>query len=110
MHRTRQFNINALLLKLFDDFEEHFKVKLLSLADGTYDGIYSQRFKGLNKNNRLASNGYNITQEDVIDRVVPLCNNQGGNLFLVPSKSVPGKLYVVDMSLGPCECLVSKML
>lgn len=48
LKRQRQFNINQLLDKLLNDFEQHFKIKLLSVADGTFDGIFSGRFKGLN--------------------------------------------------------------
>ena len=43
LKRQRQFNINKLLDKIFNDLEEHFKTKLISVADGTYDGIYSRR-------------------------------------------------------------------
>ena len=38
-----------LLDKLLKEFEDHFKLKLLSVADGTFDGIYSNRFKGTSK-------------------------------------------------------------
>ena len=34
--------------KLIVEFEDHFKRRLLSVADGTYDGVYSHRFKGSN--------------------------------------------------------------
>ena len=47
LKRQRQYNINQLLDKLINEFEEHFKTKLLSVADGTFDGVYSGRFKGL---------------------------------------------------------------
>jgi len=46
LKRQRQYNINQLLDKLMHDFEEHFKIKLLSVADGTFDGVFSGRFKG----------------------------------------------------------------
>ena len=47
--RQHQFNVNMLLYKLFSEFEEHFKIKLLSLTDGTFDGVYSKRFTGFSK-------------------------------------------------------------
>ena len=109
MSRTRQFNINALLKKLFEDFEDHFKVKLLSIADGTFDGIYSRRFKGL-KSNKNSANGFNIPQKDVIDVLALKCIDKGGNLFLVPSKTDSEKMYLVDMTLGCCQCQVSVTL
>jgi len=46
LKRQRQYNINMLLNKLMDDFEQHFKLRLISASDGTFDGIYSNRFKG----------------------------------------------------------------
>ena len=51
LKRQRQFNINMLLDKLMNDFEDHFKLRLLSVADGTFDGIYSRRFKGFQNKN-----------------------------------------------------------
>ena len=45
LRRQRQFNINMLLDKLMTDFEDHYKHRLLSIADNTFDGVYSQRFK-----------------------------------------------------------------
>ena len=47
--RQRQFNVNMLLDKLFSEFEEHFMIKLLSLADGIFDGVYCKRFMGFSK-------------------------------------------------------------
>ncbi|XP_066917456.1 uncharacterized protein [Clytia hemisphaerica] len=45
LRRQRQFNINMLLDKLMVEFEDHYKNRLLSIADSTFDGVYSQRFK-----------------------------------------------------------------
>ena len=41
--RQRQFNINKLLEKIVTEFEDHYKIRLMSIADGTYDGMYSRR-------------------------------------------------------------------
>ena len=46
LRRTRLYNVNALIDKIFVDFEKHYQLKLLSIADGTFDGIYSRRFMG----------------------------------------------------------------
>lgn len=46
LKRQRQYNINMLFDKLTSEFEDHYKHRLLSVADGTFDGVYSQRFKG----------------------------------------------------------------
>ena len=34
--------------KLMVEFKDHFKQRLLSVADGTFDSVYSHRFKGSN--------------------------------------------------------------
>ena len=39
LKRQRQYNVNMLLDKLLTDFEHHLKLKLMSVADGTFDGI-----------------------------------------------------------------------
>ena len=46
LKRQRQFNINMLFDKVMGEFEDHYKRRLLSVADGTFDGVYSQRFRG----------------------------------------------------------------
>ena len=38
--RQRQYNINMLFDKLMVDFEDHFNLRLLSVADGTFDGVF----------------------------------------------------------------------
>ena len=34
--------------KVISEFKDHYKCRLLSVADRTFDGVYSQRFKGTN--------------------------------------------------------------
>ena len=34
--------------KVIGEFENHYKRRLLSVADGIFDGVYSQRFQGTN--------------------------------------------------------------
>ena len=46
LRRQRQYNINQLLDKLIIEFENHFKQRLLCAADGTFDGVFSARYKG----------------------------------------------------------------
>ena len=46
LRRQRQCIINQLLRKLIIEFENHFKQRLLRVADGTFDGVFSARFKG----------------------------------------------------------------
>ena len=41
-----KYNIIMLIKKLMENFDDHFKLRLLSVADRSFDGIYSSRFKG----------------------------------------------------------------
>ena len=47
LRRQRQYNINTLFDKLMVEFEDHFKRRLLSVANGIFDSVYSHRFKCL---------------------------------------------------------------
>ena len=103
LRRTQQFNINALLEKLFEDFEDHFKVKPLSVADKTFDGVFSRRFKGLGKKSSDTV-GFNIPDSHIVELVLKNCLKLASNLFQVPSKTDTNKSYVVAMSISCCEC------
>ena len=58
LKRQSQFNINKLFNKVTSELEDHYSTKvvrldhylgcLLSVADGTFDRVYSQRSKGTN--------------------------------------------------------------
>ncbi|XP_066936103.1 uncharacterized protein [Clytia hemisphaerica] len=85
-----------LLDKLMIEFEEHFKRRLLSIADGTFDGIYSQRFKG-RKSYKSIVTEYHFDSEKSLRKLGP-------NLFQVESKTTDGLFYTVDMIIGICEC------
>ena len=41
--------------KVMDELEDHYKRSLLSVADGTFDEVYSQRFKRTNDKSVSAS-------------------------------------------------------
>ena len=102
LRRTRQFNVNALLVKIFEDFMEHFKFKLFSIADNSFDGIFSRRFKGYSKNK---NSGFIVPAVDVQNDLLKRTISLGQNLFLVPSKSTES-VYQVDMSIGICDCYI----
>jgi len=42
LKRTKEVNINGLFEKLAGEFDEHYKVKLLNVASGSFDGVYTQ--------------------------------------------------------------------
>ena len=50
LNRVKEYNVVGLLDKPSIDLDYHYKTKMLSLADGSFDGIYRNRFKGLLKN------------------------------------------------------------
>ena len=45
LKRERQYNINMLFTKLMENFDDHFKLRLLSMADESFDGIHNSRVK-----------------------------------------------------------------
>ena len=49
--------------KLFSEFEEHFRIKLLSLADGTWDGVYSKCFMGFSKTQKTGIDLFLVSKE-----------------------------------------------
>ena len=42
LNRTKEFNINGLLDKLTKEFSDHYKVKILNVASGRFDGCYTR--------------------------------------------------------------------
>lgn len=103
LNRTKEININGLLDKLTNEFADHYKVKLLNVASGKFDGTYSCRFKGLEKK-KNEGQGFKLpspnTQTTMANNVISL----GQNLFRVPSSTKDGIFYLVDMNVGICEC------
>ena len=73
----------------------HYTTKLLSIADGSFDGVHSGRFKGLVKN---------IPPVDVLDEIANNVISVGYEIFNAPSCSNPSIEYVVDMNLARCKC------
>ena len=63
LRRERQFNVNMLLDKLFSVFEEHFKIKLLSLADGTFDRVYSKCFMRFSKTQKTGIDFFLVSKK-----------------------------------------------
>ncbi len=49
LRRTKEYNVVALMDKITVDLEDHYKAKLLSIADGSYDGHFRRRFIGKGK-------------------------------------------------------------
>ena len=89
----KDVNIFGLLEKLTGNLDDHYKNKLLSVANGKFDCIYSTRFQ---KCENLPSRKQ---QEDVIARSVTLNHNT----YIAPSLTNNGQ-YLVDIRSGLCKC------
>lgn len=46
LNRTKEINIIGLVDKMTNEFNDHCKFKLLSVANGKFDGCYSKLLKG----------------------------------------------------------------
>ena len=80
--------------KLVNELENYYTTKLLSVADGSFDGIYSFRFKG------QVSLPSAAKLTELCEGVVSV----GVEVFHVDSFRVPDTKYLVDMNLGVCQC------
>ena len=47
--RCREYNVNGLLEKIVNELDNHYQEKLLSVASGSFDGVYRRRFCGKGK-------------------------------------------------------------
>ena len=94
LNRVKECNVVGLLGKLVNELENHYTTKLLSVADGSFDGIYSYRFKG------QVSLPSAAKLTDLCEGVVSV----GVEVFHVASFREPDTKYLVDMNLGVCQC------
>ena len=46
LRRVKEYNVVGLITKITVELENHYKDKLLSVADGSFDGLYRRRFMG----------------------------------------------------------------
>jgi hypothetical protein len=104
LNRQKEVNVVGLLDKLTTGFDQHYRNKLLSVASGKFDGIYSRRFKG----NMKKKEGVGFQIPTVEDQKLAFENTSkvGENLFVVPSMSEEGESYLVDMNTGFCQCKI----
>ena len=102
LNRTKEVNINGLIDKLLVDFMDHFKVKLLNVASGKFDGTYSPRFKGLAKKKGDGLGFYMPKQSSIADILEH--TTKFNDMFMVCSFTDPSVTYTVDINIGICEC------
>ena len=102
LNRQKEVNVVGLLDKFTAEFGQHYHNKLLSVASGKYDGIYSRRFKGDGKNTEGV--GFQLPTSE--DQKIAMENTTkvGENMFVVLSMTEEGKKYLVDMNTGFCQC------
>jgi hypothetical protein len=103
LNRQKEVNVVGLIDKLTTELEYHYKNKLLSVSSGKFDGIYSRRFAGFSKKKQ---DGFGFRKPSQDDQSVALEElvSFGNNTFQMKSFSEEGRSYLVDMTLGVCEC------
>ncbi|KAK7883018.1 hypothetical protein WMY93_029192 [Mugilogobius chulae] len=103
LNRIKEYNVVALLEKITMDMEQHYKEKLLSVSDGSYDCNLRSRFSGKasSKNDRL---GFRVPTEEEQRRLTSSIKEFPNDVFEVDSLSETGQRYTVDMVLGCCSC------
>ena len=92
LRRTKEYNVVGLIDKLTIDLEDHYKNKLLSIADGRYDGVYRHRFMGKGKG---GSTGFKVPDKKDLDAILSTVENIGNNVFKVGSSSGSERSVVV---------------
>lgn len=107
LNRTKEININGLVDKLTTSLEDHYKTKLISVANGRFEGVYSRRFKGMSKKSK---EGYGLRLPSPKEQLQMVENVQmvNQNSYYVPSCDDENKTYLVDMDVSTCECKVGE--
>ena len=95
LNHVKEYTVVGRLDKLVRDLETQYKTKRMSIADGSFDGVYGSRIKGSLKHLPSVQG-----QEEIGTNIVKL----GNEMFKVPSFSTTTHSYLVDMSAGQCEC------
>ena len=94
LNRVKEYNVVGLLGKLVNELENHYTTKLLSVADGSFDGIYSCRFKGQ----------VSLPSAAKLTKLCEGVASVGVEVLHVDSFREPDTKYLVDMNLGVCQC------
>ncbi|XP_028403993.1 uncharacterized protein LOC114526596 [Dendronephthya gigantea] len=103
LNRQKEVNVVGLIDKLTTGLEYHYKNKLLAISSGKFDGIYSGRFSGFSKKGQDGirfKKPATEAQAHALKELVSL----GNNTFQMKSFTEEGKSYLVDMTLGVCQC------
>ena len=107
LNRTKEININGLIDKLTVELMDHYKVKLLNVASGKFDGCYSRHFKGLGRANGETV-GFKLPAPEETERILHDVIPISEKIYIVSTYSNPEVSYTVDMNVGVCECHVGQ--
>ena len=105
LQRVKEYNAVSLFEKLTDDLNEHSTNKLPSVASGSFDNFSSTRYKGKTKRQNETV-GFKIPEKKHLQLMEKGIKSLGKNIYNVPSETVPNLSYVVDTSMGVCECKI----
>ena len=92
-HRVRSYNVIELLEKLTIDLENHYRDKLLSVSNGSFDGIFDGKFIRKGKDDNVDPENISVVDEANGTYSVISCNKSGEQLT-----------YTVDSVSGFCTC------
>ena len=95
LRRTKEYNVVALLDKIVVDLEDHYKTKLLSIADGSYDGHFRRRFVGRGKTSKCGGQGYTTPNEDERRNFLESVKQFPNDIFEVKSLKSSGTRFVL---------------
>ena len=106
LQRIKAQNINEFFHKVAIELENHYIVKLLSVASGSFDVVIGKRYKG--KQTKKGELGFTIPEAVDAKRMLDGVSHLGDNLYSVPSCSNPHSSYLVDMTTGLCQCRIGQ--
>jgi hypothetical protein len=89
--RVKEYNLVALFDRLTVDLENHYKDKLLSVVDGSFDGHFRRRFLGKQKQKSDGAQGFKVPSEDVQKRFLETVQEFPNGIFQVSSVSQDSK-------------------
>ncbi len=89
-----EYNVVALLDRLLTDLNSHYKEKLLSIAEGSFDGHFRRQFKGKGKTKKDGGQGFIISTEDEHLRFAETVKKFPNDIFEVESLSKENVRYV----------------
>jgi hypothetical protein len=92
--RVKEYNLVALFDRLTVDLENHYKDKLLSVVDGSFDGHFRRRFLGKQKQKSDGAQGLKVPSEDIQKRFLETVQEFPNGIFQVSSVSQDSKRYV----------------